>query len=91
MPYKNPEKDRNYQHEYKLFLEKGGRAKETERQRARRKWDSEHGHESRAGKAIDHIDPIKDGGKSSDKNLRVIGFSANSSRNFKTKKTNKKG
>lgn len=89
MPYSDPKKDRNYQQEYKLFLERGGRAKETERQRARRKWDREHGHESRAGKAIDHITPIKDGGKSSDGNLRVTGFSANSSRNFKTKKKNK--
>lgn len=90
MPYKNPEKDRNYHHEYELFLKKGGRKIETERQRARRQWDKEHGHESRVGKALDHIKPVKDGGKSTDANIRLTGFSANSSRNFKTKKSSKK-
>ena len=86
MPYKNPEKDRNYKEEYKKFLALGGRAKQTERQRARRAWDAEHGHESRAGKALDHIKPIKSGGKSGDGNVRLKGFSENSSRNFKKKK-----
>lgn len=85
MPYKNPQRDRNYQQEYENFLKLGGRKKQTERQRARRAWDKEHGHESRAGKALDHIKPIKSGGTSEDGNVRLKGFSENSSRNFKKK------
>lgn len=87
MPYKNPKQDRNYKKEYADFLADGGRAKQSERQRARRAWDREHGHESRAGKALDHIKPIKDGGKSTGGNIRLKSFSANSARNFKSKKS----
>jgi hypothetical protein len=83
MPYKDP-KDRDHQKEYKDFLAKGGRAKQTERQRARRAWDKEHGKESREGKALDHVKPIKDGGKSTGGNVRLKSFSANSARNFKS-------
>lgn len=86
MPYKNPEKDRKYDKEYERFLELGGREKQTERQRARRAWDKEHGKASREGKALDHKKPIKDGGKSTGGNIRLMDFSANSSRNFKKKK-----
>ena len=86
MPYKN-KADRDHKKEYKDFLENGGRAKQSERQRARRKWDRENGYESRKGKALDHVKPIKDGGKSTDDNVRLKGFSANSARNFKRKKT----
>ena len=88
MPYKDP-KDRNHQKEYKDFLASGGRAKQSERQRARRAWDKENGKESRAGKALDHIKPIKDGGKSADSNIRLKSFSANSARNFKSVKSGK--
>lgn len=88
MPYKDP-KDRNYKQEYANFLAKGGRAKQTERQRARRAWDKEHGYESREGKALDHIKPIKDGGKSTGGNVRLKSFSANSARNFKSKASSK--
>jgi hypothetical protein len=84
MPYKDP-KDRDHQKEYKDFLAKGGRAKQTERQRARRDWDKENGKASRKGKALDHINPIKDGGKSTGGNVRLKSFSANSARNFKSK------
>ena len=83
MPYKDP-KDRDHQKEYKDFLASGGRAKQSERQRARRSWDKENGKDSREGKALDHIKPIKDGGKSSAKNIRLRSFSSNSSRNFKS-------
>lgn len=86
MPYKN-KADRDHKKEYKDFLENGGRAKQSERQRARRKWDRENGYESRKGKALDHVKPIKDGGKSTDGNVRLKDFSANSARNFKRKKT----
>lgn len=88
MPYKD-KKDRNHKQEYKDFLAGGGRAKQSERQRARRAWDKENGKESRAGKALDHIKPIKDGGKSTGGNIRLKSFSANSARNFKSPKPGK--
>lgn len=82
MPYKN-KSDRNHQNEYRDFLANGGRAKQSERQRARRTWDKENGKASREGKALDHVKPIKDGGKSKPGNVRLKTFSANSARNFK--------
>lgn len=82
MPYANP-KDRDHKKEYKDFLANGGRAKQSERQRARRAWDKEHGKESRKGKALDHLKPIKDGGKSTTGNVKLKSFSANSAKNFK--------
>lgn len=85
MPYRD-KKDRRHDKEYKAFLENGGRAKQSERQRARRAWDQENGYESRKGKALDHIKPIKDGGKSTPGNVRLMSFSANSGRNFKKPK-----
>lgn len=85
MPYKDP-KDRDHKKEYRDFLANGGRAKQSERQRARRAWDREHGYETRKGKALDHVTPIKDGGKSTPGNVRLKPFSANSSRNFKKPK-----
>lgn len=88
MPYKDP-KDRDHKEEYKKFLANGGRAKQSERQRARRAWDKEHGKASREGKALDHKVPIKNGGKSTPGNIALKGFSANSSRNFKSKKSGK--
>jgi len=88
MPYKDP-KDRDHKKEYADFLANGGRAKQSERQRARRAWDKENGKESRAGKALDHIKPIKDGGKSTGENVRLKSFSANSARNFKSKASSK--
>ena len=69
MPYKDM-KDRDHKKEYQDFLANGGRAKQSERQRARRAWDKEHGKESRKGKALDHVKPIKDGGKSTAGNVR---------------------
>lgn len=86
MPYKD-KSDRDHKKEYADFLANGGRAKQSERQRARRAWDKEHGHESRKGKALDHKTPIKDGGKSTKGNVRLKSFSANSSRNFKGPKS----
>lgn len=82
MPYADP-KDRNFKKEYRDFLANGGRAKQSERQRARRAWDKENGKESRKGKALDHVKPIKDGGKSKPGNVRLKSFSANSAKNFK--------
>lgn len=85
MPYKN-KADRDHKKEYADFLANGGRAKQSERQRARRAFDKEHGKEARKGKALDHKTPIKDGGKSTPGNVRLTSFSANSARNFKKKK-----
>jgi hypothetical protein len=82
MPYKDPD-DRDHRKEYADFLAKGGRAKQSERQRARRTWDKEHGKDSRKGKALDHLTPIKDGGKSTPGNVKLKSFSANSAKNFK--------
>jgi hypothetical protein len=82
MPYKDPD-DRDHRKEYADFLAKGGRAKQSERQRARRAWDKENGKESRKGKALDHVKPIKDGGKSTPGNVKLKSFSANSAKNFK--------
>ena len=85
MPYKDM-KDRDHKKEYQDFLANGGRAKQSERQRARRAWGKEHGKESRKGKALDHVKPIKDGGKSTAGNGRLKSCSANSARNFKKPK-----
>lgn len=82
MPYKD-KSDRDHRQEYKDFLANGGRAKQSERQRARRAWDKEHGKASREGKALDHVKPIKDGGKSKPGNVRLTSFSKNSAKNFK--------
>lgn len=89
MPYKN-KADRDHKKEYADFLANGGRAKQSERQRARRAWDKEHGHESRRGKALDHLKPIKDGGKSTPGNVKLKSFSANSSKNFKGPRSGKR-
>jgi hypothetical protein len=88
MPYKN-KADRDHAKEYADFLANGGRAKQSERQRARRQWDKEKGYESRKGKALDHQTPIKDGGKSTKGNVKLMSFSANSSKNYKGKKPGK--
>lgn len=82
MPYKD-KSDRDHKKEYADFLANGGRAKQSERQRARRAWDKENGKETRRGKALDHLKPIKDGGKSTPGNVKLKSFSANSSKNFK--------
>lgn len=88
MPYKD-KSDRNHQKEYTDFLANGGRAKQSERQRARRAYDKEHGKEARKGKALDHKVPIKDGGKSTPGNVKLMSFSANSAKNYKSKASSK--
>jgi len=88
VPYKD-KSDRDHSREYKAFLENGGRAKQSERQRARRAFDKEHGHAARKGKALDHKKPIKDGGKSTPGNVRLMSFSANSAKNYKSKASSK--
>jgi len=66
---------RNYKHAYKLQKATGETKDQVERQRARREYDAK-GIE-RAGKDIDHIKPLRKGGKSTPGNLRLRSKSAN--------------
>jgi len=63
---------RNYKTEYKRDLETGKSgpgSDQHERQRARREYDKKG--VDRAGKDIDHIKPLRKGGKSTKGNLRL--------------------
>ena len=63
---------RNYKAEYKRDLETGKSgpgSDQHERQRARREYDKKG--IDRAGKDIDHIKPLRKGGKSTPGNLRL--------------------
>jgi hypothetical protein len=60
---------RNYKHAYKLQKASGETADQIERQRARRMYDKEG--VARAGKDIDHITPLRKGGKSVKGNMRL--------------------
>jgi hypothetical protein len=66
---------RDYKHAYKLQKATGETKDQVERQRARREYDAK-GIE-RAGKDIDHIKPLRKGGKSTPGNLRLRNKSAN--------------
>jgi hypothetical protein len=66
---------RDYKHAYKLQKATGETKDQVERQRARREYDAK-GIE-RAGKDIDHIKPLRKGGKSTPGNLRLRSKSAN--------------
>jgi len=69
---------RNYKKEYKRDLQTGKSGPDSdqhERQRARRMYDKKG--IDRNGKDIDHIKPLRKGGKSSKSNLRLRGKSAN--------------
>lgn len=69
---------RNYKKEYRRDLQTGKSgpgSDQHERQRARRMYDKKG--IDRSGKDIDHIKPLRKGGKSSKGNLRLRGKSAN--------------
>jgi hypothetical protein len=66
MPYKNPEKDRDYKNEYKLQKARGEHEDRMERQRARNKFDKKNGRAARAGKDIGHAKPLARGGTNAD-------------------------
>ena len=69
---------RDYKKEYKQDLKTGKSGPDSaqhERQRARREYDAKG--VNRAGKDIDHIKPLRKGGKSTPGNLRLRGKSAN--------------
>jgi hypothetical protein len=75
-------KPRNYKKEYQRDLETGKSGKDSaqhERQRARRAYDAKG--IDRAGKDIDHITPLRKGGKSTPSNLRLRSKKANQADN----------
>jgi hypothetical protein len=60
---------RDYKHAYKLQKASGETQDQIERQRARRMYDKAG--IQRSGKDIDHITPLRKGGKSTKGNLRL--------------------
>ena len=75
---------RNYKHAYALQKASGETEDQLERQRARRKYDKEG--VDRSGKQIDHVKPLRAGGKSSTGNLRLRSPKANMADNGKAKR-----
>ena len=69
---------RDYKHAYKLQKKSGETEDQLERQRARRKYDQEG--VDRSGKHIDHIKPLRAGGKSTPGNMRLRSPKANMSK-----------
>jgi hypothetical protein len=72
---------RDYKHAYKLQKASGETADQIERQRARRAYDKEG--IDRAGKDIDHVKPLRAGGKSTPGNMRLRSKKANQADNGK--------
>jgi hypothetical protein len=70
---------RNYKHAYKLQKTSGETKDQIERQRARRMYDKEG--IARDGKDIDHVKPLRAGGKSVKGNLRLRSKRSNQSDN----------
>ena len=66
---------RDYKHAYKLQKASGETKDQIERQKARRKYDKEG--IDRSGKHIDHIKPLRKGGKSTPGNTRLRTRSTN--------------
>lgn len=72
---------RDYKHAYKLQKQSGETKDQLERQKARRKYD-QNGID-RSGKDIDHVKPIRAGGKTAVGNLRLRNKRANQRDNGK--------
>ena len=72
-------KKRNWKHEYELQVKRGDVDGFLERQKARRLYDKKK--INRSGKDIDHIKPIREGGKTTVGNLRLRSKKANKSDN----------
>ena len=72
---------RDWKHEYQLQLKRGDDKGQLERQKARRLYDKNG--IDRKGKNIDHVKPIKSGGKTTVGNLRLRSARANKSDNKK--------
>jgi hypothetical protein len=66
MPYKNPERDRNYKREYRLQIARGEHDARKERERARDAFDKKNGRSARAGKDLAHNKPLARGGSNAD-------------------------
>ena len=72
---------RDYKHAYALQKTSGETEDQLERQRARRKYDKAG--VDRAGKQIDHVKPLRAGGKSTTGNMRLRSPKANMADNGK--------
>lgn len=72
---------RDWKKEYQLQLKRGDDKGQLERQKARRLYDKQG--IDRKGKNIDHVKPIKSGGKTTVGNLRLRSARANKSDNKK--------
>ena len=70
---------RDYKHAYKLQKASGETEDQLERQRARRAYDKAG--VDRSGKDIDHVKPLRAGGKSTKGNMRLRGKKANQADN----------
>ena len=79
MTQKNGKRD--YKHAYELQKKSGETEDQLERQRARRKYDKAG--VDRAGKQIDHVKPLRAGGKSTTGNMRLRSPKANMADNGK--------
>lgn len=66
---------RDWKHEYQLQKKRGEDKDQIERQKARRAYDKKG--VNRAGKDIDHITPMRKGGKSTTGNTRLRSRSSN--------------
>ena len=79
MPYKNPEKDRNYKHEWENERKRGKPALKAKlaRQKPRREYDKEG--INRKGKDIDHVRSLSMGGSADMSNTRLRSPSQNRS------------
>ena len=66
---------RDWKHEYQLQKKRGEDKDQIERQKARRAYDKKG--VNRAGKDIDHITPMRKGGKSTPGNTRLRTRSTN--------------
>lgn len=88
MPRKKPTPPSVWKHEYKKQQERGEDKDQIERQRARRMYDKKG--INRTGKDIDHVTPIRAGGKSSNGNLRLRNPSENKADNGANRKSRTK-
>ena len=79
---------RDYKHAYALQKASGETEDQLERQRARRKYDKAG--IDRTGKNIDHVKPLRAGGKSTAGNMRLRDPKANMADNGKPARRNKK-
>ena len=70
---------RDYKHAYKLQKASGETEDQLERQRARRAYDKAG--VDRSGKDIDHVKPLRAGGKSTKGNMRLRSKKANQADN----------